>query len=204
MAPPRPPSPVPPPRPPPPLLPGTIRFDGGDVQRRGGGAWGVLAATGQDGIRSMSQLQRVVRCGGRGRCAGRSPEVLSPGGRLRRAQLAAEPDHRCGGNRSRSRRAARRARPLSQRGVLVAEKQTPLHVYPAWIRSRHMKRLNREGVLLLSGLDSRLSKNFPPVLSKIRCKVTTAPSRVCPQTYSVAFHALRFSAPIGELGNKLA
>ncbi|RZS24305.1 hypothetical protein BHM03_00057356 [Ensete ventricosum] len=43
--------------------PGTIRFDGGDVggrQRRGGVAWGVLAAAGQDGIRSMSQIQRAV------------------------------------------------------------------------------------------------------------------------------------------------
>ncbi|CAL9054031.1 unnamed protein product [Musa banksii] len=72
----------------------------------------------------------------------------------------------------------------------VQAKETPLHVSPAWIRSRYMKRLNREGVLLLRGLDSRLSKDLPPDLQKLRCKV--------------AFHALRFSAPIRELGNKLA
>ncbi|WOK94141.1 hypothetical protein Cni_G02843 [Canna indica] len=71
----------------------------------------------------------------------------------------------------------------------VQEKQTPLHVSPAWIRSRYMKRLNREGVLLLRGLDSRLSKDLPPDLQKLRCKV--------------AFQALRFAAPIQELGDKL-
>ncbi|RZS13318.1 hypothetical protein BHM03_00044891 [Ensete ventricosum] len=53
----------------------------------------------------------------------------------------------------------------------VQEKQTPLHVSPAWIRSRYMKRLNREGVLLLRGLDSRLSKDLPPDLQKLRCKL---------------------------------
>ncbi|XP_042431132.1 O-fucosyltransferase 20-like isoform X2 [Zingiber officinale] len=72
----------------------------------------------------------------------------------------------------------------------VQEKQTPLHVSPDWIRSRYMKRLNREGVLLLRSLDSRLSKDLPSDLQKLRCKV--------------AFHALRFAAPIQELGNKLA
>ncbi|XP_010928447.1 O-fucosyltransferase 20 [Elaeis guineensis] len=72
----------------------------------------------------------------------------------------------------------------------VVEKRTPLHVSPRWIRSRYLKKLNREGVLLLRGLDSRLSKDLPPDLQKLRCKV--------------AFQALRFSAPILELGNKLA
>lgn len=72
----------------------------------------------------------------------------------------------------------------------VEEKRTPLHVSPQWIRARYLKRLRREGVLLLRGLDSRLSKDLPSDLQKLRCKV--------------AFHALRFSQPILELGNKLA
>ncbi|KAJ8459127.1 hypothetical protein OPV22_032053 [Ensete ventricosum] len=72
----------------------------------------------------------------------------------------------------------------------VVEKQTPLHVSPQWIKNRYLKRLNREGVLLLRGLDSRLSKDLPSDLQKLRCKV--------------AFHALKFAAPIQELGNKLA
>ncbi|XP_073099385.1 O-fucosyltransferase 20-like [Elaeis guineensis] len=72
----------------------------------------------------------------------------------------------------------------------VEEKRTPLHVSPRWIRSRYLKRLKREGVLLLRGLDSRLSKDLPPDLQKLRCKV--------------AFEALRFSAPILEFGNELA
>nr|DAD42230.1 TPA_asm: hypothetical protein HUJ06_000460 [Nelumbo nucifera] len=72
----------------------------------------------------------------------------------------------------------------------VEEKRTPLHVTPQWIRQRYLKRLNREGVLLLRGLDSRLSKDLPSDLQKLRCKV--------------AFHALRFAPPILDLGNKLA
>ncbi|KAJ0961719.1 hypothetical protein J5N97_000038 [Dioscorea zingiberensis] len=72
----------------------------------------------------------------------------------------------------------------------VEEKRTPLHVSPRWIRSRYLRRLNKEGVLLLRGLDSRLSKDLPPDLQKLRCKV--------------AFDALKFAAPIQELGNKLA
>ncbi|XP_058071054.1 O-fucosyltransferase 20-like isoform X1 [Magnolia sinica] len=72
----------------------------------------------------------------------------------------------------------------------VEEKRTPLHVTPRWIRNRYLKRLKKEGVLLLRGLDSRLTKDLPSDLQKLRCKV--------------AFHALRFSAPIIELGNKLA
>ncbi|KAG6762100.1 hypothetical protein POTOM_032585 [Populus tomentosa] len=72
----------------------------------------------------------------------------------------------------------------------VVESRTPLHVSPQWIRARYLKRLNREGVLLLRGLDSRLSKDLPSDLQKLRCKV--------------AFHALRFAPPVLELGNKLA
>ncbi|KAG6760783.1 hypothetical protein POTOM_033963 [Populus tomentosa] len=71
----------------------------------------------------------------------------------------------------------------------VVESRTPLHVSPQWIRARYLKRLNREGVLLLRGLDSRLSKDLPSDLQKLRCKV--------------AFHALRFAPPVLELGNKL-
>lgn len=71
----------------------------------------------------------------------------------------------------------------------VEEKRTPLHVTPEWIRSRYLKRIRREGVLLLRGLDSRLSKDLPSDLQKLRCKV--------------AFHALKFAPPILELGNKL-
>ncbi|GKV05449.1 hypothetical protein SLEP1_g17461 [Rubroshorea leprosula] len=68
--------------------------------------------------------------------------------------------------------------------------QIPHHVSPLWIRSRFFKQLNEEGVLILKGLDSKLSKNLPADLQKLRCKV--------------AFHALRFVAPIQELGNQLA
>lgn len=72
----------------------------------------------------------------------------------------------------------------------VEEKRTPLHVSPGWIRSRYLRRMNREGVLLLRGLDSRLSKDLPFDLQKLRCKV--------------AFHALRFAATIQAVGDKLA
>ncbi|CAI9764659.1 unnamed protein product [Fraxinus pennsylvanica] len=71
----------------------------------------------------------------------------------------------------------------------VEEKRTPLHASPEWIRSRYLKRLRRDGVLLLRGLDSRLSKDLPSDLQKLRCKV--------------AFHALRFAPHISEFGNKL-
>ncbi|XP_042480162.1 O-fucosyltransferase 20-like [Macadamia integrifolia] len=72
----------------------------------------------------------------------------------------------------------------------VGEKRTPLHVSPRWIRQRYLSRLNRDGVLLLRGLDSRLSKDLPSDLQKLRCKV--------------AFHALKFAPPILDIGNKLA
>ncbi|MCO5578145.1 hypothetical protein L7F22_031983 [Adiantum nelumboides] len=73
---------------------------------------------------------------------------------------------------------------------LVQERSTPLHATPQWFRSHYLKRLNREGLLLLRGMDGRLSKELPQDLQKLRCKV--------------AFHALRFTLPIMELGNRLA
>ncbi|KAM7508975.1 hypothetical protein LguiA_019428 [Lonicera macranthoides] len=71
----------------------------------------------------------------------------------------------------------------------VEEKRTPLHVSPEWIRARYLRRLRRDGVLLLRGLDSRLSKDLPSDLQKLRCKV--------------AFHALKFAPQILQLGNML-
>ncbi|BAT89167.1 hypothetical protein LR48_Vigan432s002100 [Vigna angularis] len=70
------------------------------------------------------------------------------------------------------------------------EGSPPLHATPSWIRSHYLRRFNREGVLLLRGLDSRLTKDLPPDLQKLRCKV--------------AFHALRFAKPVQELGNNIA
>ncbi|KAE8666952.1 hypothetical protein F3Y22_tig00112471pilonHSYRG00068 [Hibiscus syriacus] len=72
----------------------------------------------------------------------------------------------------------------------VEEKLAPLHVSPQWIRASYLKKIKKGGVLLLRGLDSRLSKDLPPDLQKLRCKV--------------AFEALRFAPPILELGNKFA
>ncbi|KAK9090167.1 hypothetical protein Sjap_023344 [Stephania japonica] len=70
------------------------------------------------------------------------------------------------------------------------ETQIPIGVSPQWIRARFLQQLNRGRVLKLKGLDSKLSKNLPSDLQKLRCKV--------------AFHALRFATPIRELGNRLA
>ncbi|KAK6933719.1 GDP-fucose protein O-fucosyltransferase [Dillenia turbinata] len=72
----------------------------------------------------------------------------------------------------------------------VEEKRTPLHASPQWIRQHYLRRFNRDGVLLLRGLDSRLAKDLPPDIQKLRCKV--------------AFHALRFAPQILELANKIA
>ncbi|XP_058092209.1 O-fucosyltransferase 37 [Magnolia sinica] len=67
----------------------------------------------------------------------------------------------------------------------------PINASPLWIRTRFLKQLNEEGLLLLNGgFDSKLSKNLPLDLQRLRCKV--------------AFHALRFVAPIRELGNLMA
>jgi len=70
------------------------------------------------------------------------------------------------------------------------ETQTPLHVSPERIRSMYLKKLEIVGVLLLRGIDSRLSKELSPDLQKLRCKV--------------AFEALRFSPAISGIGNRFA
>ncbi|MBA0757205.1 hypothetical protein Gotri_020315 [Gossypium trilobum] len=49
--------------------------------------------------------------------------------------------------------------------------QIPYGVSPFWIRAKFFKQLNQEGVLVLKGLDSKLSKNLPSDLQKLRCKV---------------------------------
>ncbi|ESQ49235.1 hypothetical protein EUTSA_v10022290mg [Eutrema salsugineum] len=61
---------------------------------------------------------------------------------------------------------------------------------PQWIRSHYLKRFNKDGVLVLRRLDSRLSKDLPSDLQKLRCKV--------------AFEALKFSPRVMEIGKKLA
>ncbi|GFP98314.1 uncharacterized protein at1g04910 [Phtheirospermum japonicum] len=76
---------------------------------------------------------------------------------------------------------------VSQQSI---ENQIPFHVSPMWLRARFLHQLNEEGFLILKGLDSRLSKNLPFDLQKLRCKV--------------AFHALRFVSPIRDLGNQIA
>ncbi|XP_065876362.1 O-fucosyltransferase 37 [Euphorbia lathyris] len=70
------------------------------------------------------------------------------------------------------------------------ENQIPMDVSPLWLRAKFSRKLNEEGLLVLKGLASKLSKNLPPDLQKLRCKA--------------AFHALRFANPIQELGNRLA
>ncbi|KAK4576840.1 hypothetical protein RGQ29_027398 [Quercus rubra] len=67
------------------------------------------------------------------------------------------------------------------------------HATPQWIRGHYLRRIEivqLEGVLLLRSLDSRLTKDLPSDLQKLKCKV--------------AFHALRFAPPILEVRNKLA
>ncbi|KAK1266835.1 hypothetical protein QJS04_geneDACA016321 [Acorus gramineus] len=61
----------------------------------------------------------------------------------------------------------------------VLESRTPLHVSAQWIRQRYSRRLNKEGVLLLRGLDSRLSKDLPLDLQKLRCKVCKPSLHLC-------------------------
>ncbi|XP_076915601.1 O-fucosyltransferase 37-like [Bidens hawaiensis] len=70
------------------------------------------------------------------------------------------------------------------------ENQIPHNVPPFWIRARFFKKLNEDGSLVLTGLDSKLSKNLSPDLQKLKCKV--------------AFHALKFAKPVRELGNRIA
>nr|GEV07846.1 GDP-fucose protein O-fucosyltransferase [Tanacetum cinerariifolium] len=69
------------------------------------------------------------------------------------------------------------------------ENQIPHNVHPFLIRARYFKKLNEEGSLVLTGIESKLSRNLPPDLQKLRCKV--------------AFHALKFAKPIRELGNRI-
>uniref|UniRef100_A0A9I9CEC7 O-fucosyltransferase family protein n=1 Tax=Cucumis melo TaxID=3656 RepID=A0A9I9CEC7_CUCME len=69
------------------------------------------------------------------------------------------------------------------------ETKIPHDVSPHWIRSRFLTQLNKERLLVLNGLDSKLSKNLSFDLQKLKCKV--------------AFHALKFAAAIQELGNQL-
>ncbi|KNA18014.1 hypothetical protein SOVF_074600 [Spinacia oleracea] len=70
------------------------------------------------------------------------------------------------------------------------ESQTPFHATPHWIRHHYLGRLRKYCVLLLRGLDSRLSKDLPSDLQKLRCKV--------------AFQALKFAPHIQHFGNKIA
>ncbi|KAK4791953.1 hypothetical protein SAY86_022388 [Trapa natans] len=72
----------------------------------------------------------------------------------------------------------------------VVDNLTPAHISPDSIRARYLRKLERVGVLLLRGLDSRLSKDLPPDLQKLRCKV--------------AFQALRFAPRVQEIGDRLA
>ncbi|XP_010244145.1 PREDICTED: uncharacterized protein At1g04910-like [Nelumbo nucifera] len=81
-----------------------------------------------------------------------------------------------------------RTRRRRRRSISSSIKQ--LHVNEDWIRKQFMGRLNKHGALILSGLDSKLSKDLGPDLQKLRCKV--------------AFHALKFRAWIEEIGEKLA
>lgn len=89
--------------------------------------------------------------------------------------------------------------------------------------------IRRDGVLLLRGLDSRLSKDLPSDLQKLRCKVYYVASSLYPYFLTlltllekqwvyrnfrlhsskpifilqVAFSALRFAPHISEIGEKL-
>ncbi|KAG9154832.1 hypothetical protein Leryth_019554 [Lithospermum erythrorhizon] len=72
--------------------------------------------------------------------------------------------------------------------VRIVSSLPSTHLMTRPVEEKHVP-MRREGVLLLRGLDSRLSKDLPSDLQKLRCKV--------------AFHALRFAPPIFKLGNKL-
>ncbi|KAG9439342.1 hypothetical protein H6P81_019507 [Aristolochia fimbriata] len=66
----------------------------------------------------------------------------------------------------------------------------PMNMDEEWVRVNLMERLNKDGILILRGFDSRLSKDLHPDLQKLRCKV--------------AFHALKFRPWIEGVGEKLA
>ncbi|XP_002991907.2 O-fucosyltransferase 20 [Selaginella moellendorffii] len=72
----------------------------------------------------------------------------------------------------------------------AVESNMPLHASPDWIKSHYTRKLRRDGVLLLRGMDSRLSHDLPSDLQKLKCKA--------------AFHALRFAPSLQALGEKLA
>ncbi|GAB4839455.1 hypothetical protein Ancab_028977 [Ancistrocladus abbreviatus] len=76
------------------------------------------------------------------------------------------------------------ARPNSQQSAAPQVRSTAAAPQPP------LSPLRRDGVLLLRGLDSRISKDLPSDLQKLRCKV--------------AFQALKFAPQILELGNKIA
>ncbi|CAM8932193.1 unnamed protein product [Rhodiola kirilowii] len=68
--------------------------------------------------------------------------------------------------------------------------ELPRCVTPLWILTKFSKQLNDDGVLLLTGIGSKLSRKLPPDLQKLRCKV--------------AFEALRFANPVREIGYRLS
>ncbi|XP_006830094.2 uncharacterized protein At1g04910 isoform X1 [Amborella trichopoda] len=72
----------------------------------------------------------------------------------------------------------------------VADQLASSNVDDNWIKAHYLDPIQKRGILLLRGLDSRLSKDLPSHLQKLRCKV--------------AFHALKFRAEIEEMGRKLA
>ncbi|CAN6447119.1 unnamed protein product [Victoria cruziana] len=72
----------------------------------------------------------------------------------------------------------------------VANSISRFDVDELWIRTHFLARIKRNRVLLLRGLDSRLSKDLAPDLQKLRCKA--------------AFDALQFRPAIQELGDALA
>jgi hypothetical protein len=51
------------------------------------------------------------------------------------------------------------------------EKNIPLNASPRWLRAHYAKKMSQDGVLLLRSLDSRLTKDLPSDLQKLRCKV---------------------------------
>nr|POE73929.1 hypothetical protein CFP56_59381 [Quercus suber] len=51
------------------------------------------------------------------------------------------------------------------------------HATPQWIRGHSLRRFDREGVLLLRSLNSRLTKDLPSDLQKLKCKSPPLPFR---------------------------
>ncbi|CAN6464167.1 unnamed protein product [Victoria cruziana] len=80
--------------------------------------------------------------------------------------------------------------PSSHLGSRAVAGRIAFHATPLWIRSRFRSKLSKHGVLLLKDIYSKLSRNLPLDLQRLRCKV--------------AFQALRFAAHIRETGSRLA